>query len=196
MLPALILLAYPSISPCNLQRRRRISGKQLTDKILAFPHDALRQDLEQIIRYHISLGCDDIPDEYDNETEGVDIYAKWEVFPAVVQIGLRHPERREEVIEWFRQVLRFATEDLPEGDAFDSELAGLLVCDIIDLQAVELKPELDTLFETGLVCCGTCGSYASVIRDLSDLRHLGHLEDCILDIHERYEEFREPCKDE
>jgi len=99
--------------------------------------------LEQIIRYHISLGCDDIPDEYDNETEGVDIYAKCEVFPAVVQIGLRHPERREEVIEWFRQVLRFATEDLPEGDAFDSELAGLLVCDIIDLQVVELKPELD-----------------------------------------------------
>ena len=75
--------------------------------------------------------------------EGVDIYAKCEVFPAVVQIGLRHPERREEVIEWFRQVLRFATEDLPEGDAFDSELAGLLVCDIIDLQVVELKPELD-----------------------------------------------------
>jgi hypothetical protein len=116
---------------------------ELIDKILAFPHDALRQDLEQIIRYHISLGCDDIPDEYDNETEGVDIYAKCEVFPAVVQIGLRHPERREEVIEWFRQVLRFATEDLPEGDAFDSELAGLLVYDIIDLQAVELKPELD-----------------------------------------------------
>ena len=115
----------------------------MIDKILAFPHDALRQDVEQIIRYHISLGCDDIPDEYDNETEGVDIYAKCEVFPAVVQIGLRHPERREEVIEWFRQVLRFATEDLPEGDAFDSELAGLLVCDIIDLQAVELKPELE-----------------------------------------------------
>ena len=67
-LPALILLAYPSISRCNLQRRRRISGKQLIDKILAFPHDALRQDLEQIIRYHISLGCDDIPDEYDDET--------------------------------------------------------------------------------------------------------------------------------
>ena len=75
--------------------------------------------------------------------EGVDIYAKCEVFPAVVQIGLRHPERRKEVIEWFRQVLRFATEDLPEGDAFDSELAGLLVCDIIDLQAIELKPELE-----------------------------------------------------
>ena len=236
---------------------------ELIDKILAFPHDALRQDLEQIIRYHISLGCDDIPDKYDNETfdgslfnalmliaevgtpdasldavldvmrqsseflechicdlghqvfpptlyklgqhrldhllafvkeEGVDIYAKCEVFPAVVQIGLRHPERREEVIEWFRQVLRFATEDLPEGDAFDSELAGLLVCDIIDLQAVELKPEIDALFETGLVCEGICGSYASVIRDLSDLRHLGHLEDCILDIHERYEEFREPCE--
>ena len=235
---------------------------ELIDRILALPHDALRQDLEQIIKYHISLGCDDIPDEYDSETfdgslfnalmliaevgtpdssldavldvmrqssdflechicdlghyvfpptlyklgqhrldrllafvkeEGVDIYAKCEVFPVVVQIGLRQPERRKEVIEWFRQVLRFATN---EGEAFDSELAGLLVCDIIDLQAIELKSEIDALFETGLVCEGICGSYASVIRDLSDLRHLGHLEDCILDIHERYEEFREPCEDE
>jgi hypothetical protein len=128
--------------------------------------------------------------------DGVDIYTKYEVFPAVVQIGFRQPERRAEVIEWFRQVLRFATEALPEGEAFDSELAGLLVCDIIDLQATELKPELDALFETGFVCEGICGSYASVIRDLSDIRHLGWLEDCILDIHERYEEFRERFDEE
>ena len=229
------------------------------------PHDALRQDLEQIIRYHISLGCDDIPDEYDSETfegslfnalmliaevgtpdssldavldvmressefllchicdcghyvflptlyklgkhsldrllsfvkeKGVDTYAKCEVFPAVVQIGLRQSERHEEVIEWFRQVLRFATEALPEGDAFDSELVGLLVCDIIDLQATELKPELDALLETGFVSSEICGSYATVIRDLSDIRHLGWLEDCILDIHERYEEFRERFDEE
>ena len=232
---------------------------ELIDRILALPHDALRQDLEQIIRYHVSLGCDDIPDEYDSETfdgslfnalmliaevgtpnssldvvldvmrqssdfllchicdlghyvfpptlyklgqhsldrllafvkeEGVDTYSKCEVFPAVVQIGLRQPEHRAEVIVWFRQVLRFATENLPEGDAFDGELAGLLVCDIIDLQAAELKPELGALFETGLVCEGICGSYAAVIRDLSDLRHLDRHEDCILDIHERYKEFR------
>ena len=126
----------------------------------------------------------------------MDTYAKCELFPVVVQIGLRQPERREEVIEWFRQVLCFATEVLPQGKAFDSELAGLLVCDIIDLQATELKPELDALFETGFVCEGICGSYASVIRDLSDLRHLGRLDDCILDIHERYEDFRERCEDE
>lgn len=235
---------------------------ELIDRILDLSHDDLRQDLEQIIRYHICLGCDDIPDEYDSETfdgslfnalmliaevgtpdssldavldvmrqssefllchicdcghhvfpstlyklgqhsldrllafvkeEGVDIYAKCEVFPVVVQIGLRQPERHEEVIEWFRQVLRFATN---ECEAFDSELAGLLVCDIIDLQATELKPELDALFETGFVCEGICGSYASVIRDLSDLRHLGRLEDCILDIHKRFEVFQERFEDE
>jgi len=231
---------------------------ELTDRILALPQDSLRQDLEQIIRYHIRLGCDDIPDGYDRKTfdgslfnalmliaevgtpdtsldavlgvmrqscefiechfcdcghrvfpptlyklgqhrlncllsfvkeEGVDTFSKCEVFPAVVQIGLRQPERREEVVEWFRQVLRFATEVLPEEKAFDSELAGLLVCDIIDLQATELKPELEALFETGFVCEGICGSCDSVIRDLGDTRYLGRLEDCILDIHERYGDF-------
>ena len=33
---------------------------ELIDRILALPSDTLRQDLEQIIRYHISWGCDDI----------------------------------------------------------------------------------------------------------------------------------------
>jgi hypothetical protein len=41
---------------------------ELIDRILALPSDALRQDLEQIVRYHISLGYEDIPGEYDSET--------------------------------------------------------------------------------------------------------------------------------
>jgi len=119
--------------------------------------------------------------------EGLYTYAKCEAFPAVVQIALRQPERRQEVVEWFRQVLRFATESLPECKAFDSTLAGLLVCDVIDLQATELKPELEALFETGLVDCGSCGTYASVIRDLGNPRFAGHLDDCLLDIHDRFD---------
>lgn len=122
--------------------------------------------------------------------EGLYTYAKCEVFPAVVQIALRQPERRQEVVEWFREVLRFATEHLPECKAFDSELAGLLVCDVIDLQAIELESDLKALFDTGLVNLGCCGTYTSVIRDLCDPRHAGRLDDCILDLHDRFDDMR------
>lgn len=39
---------------------------ELTDRILALPHDALRQDLENLIMYHIGLTCDSIPEGYDD----------------------------------------------------------------------------------------------------------------------------------
>lgn len=122
--------------------------------------------------------------------EGLYIYAKCQVFPAVVQIALRQPERRQEVIEWFRQVLQFATEHLPECKAFDSELAALLVGYVIDLQTIELEFDLKALFDTGLVNLGCCGTYTSVIRDLHDPRYAGRLDECILDIHERFDDMR------
>lgn len=124
------------------------------------------------------------------KVEGLYTYAKCQVFPAVVQIALRQPERRQEIIEWFRQVLRFATEHLSECKAFDSDLAGLLVCNVIDLQATELQPELKSLFDTGLVDLGCCGTYTSVIHDLGDPRHAGRLVDCILNIHDRFNDMR------
>ncbi len=40
---------------------------EVTDRILALPHDELRQDLEQIILYHTGLTCDGKTEDYDPE---------------------------------------------------------------------------------------------------------------------------------
>ena len=37
----------------------------VTDRILALPREAVRHDLEHIIKYHIGLTCDGVTDEYD-----------------------------------------------------------------------------------------------------------------------------------
>ena len=56
--------------------------------------------------------------------EGLDTYSKGEVFPAVTLIGLRQPERRDEILRWYREVIHFAIVKLPETQWFDSDLAG------------------------------------------------------------------------
>lgn len=232
---------------------------ELIDRILALPHEELREDLENIIMYHIGLTCDDIPDDYDNgkyngtlctaimllaevgndttsldavleamrqspdffdyhfgdsghevfvptiyklaqhkldkllafaKEEGLYTYAKYQVFPAVSPIAALQPERRNEVIEWFRQVLCFATDHIAETKAFDSEMAGLLICDLVDIKAIELKKEMKALFDTNLVSLGICGKYDEVIQDMSDWRHSIDIDSFVLDIHERFEDMR------
>lgn len=232
---------------------------ELTDRILALPHEELREDLENIIMHHIALTCDEIPDSYDNgnfngtlcnaimllaevgngttsldavleamrqspdfcdyhfgdsgheifaptiykiaqhqldrllafaKEEGLHTYAKYQIFPAVAAIAFHQPERRKEVIEWFRQVLNYATDHIAETKAFDCEMAGLLICDLMDIKAIELKKEIKALFDTNLVSLGICGEYEEVIRDMSDRGFPMRIDSFVLDIHERFEDMR------
>ncbi|MBR5982564.1 MAG: DUF1186 domain-containing protein [Bacteroidales bacterium] len=122
--------------------------------------------------------------------EGLYTYAKYNVFPAVTQIALRQPERRDEVLEWYREVLVFAAEVLPETKYIDSSLSGLLLSNLLDIQAKELLPEIKKMFDTNLVDLGACGDYKTICKDICDKRKVGFLNNCILDIHERFADMK------
>ena len=67
ILPKEIHLSYPWIQDELSKTENAIYLKdELTDRILALPHDALRQDLENLMMYHIGLTCDGIPEGYDD----------------------------------------------------------------------------------------------------------------------------------
>lgn len=118
--------------------------------------------------------------------EGLDTFCKCHVFPAVAQVALAQPERRDEVNAWFREAIRFATKMLPQTQWFDTDLAGLMLHSLIDLQAKELLPELREMFATGLVDLGACGDFAEMTRIIANPRYVGNAADCITDIHERF----------
>ncbi len=105
--------------------------------------------------------------------EGLETFCKCHVFPAVAHIALVQPERRKEVIKWFREVIRFSTKMLPKTQWIDSELAGLMLHDLLDLQAKELLPEIREMFATGLVDLGACGDFADVTRMIANPRYIG-----------------------
>lgn len=232
---------------------------ELTDRILALPHEELREDLENLIMYHVGRTCDGIPDDYDDghyngtlstaimllaevgngttsldavletmrqspdffdyhfgdgahevfaptiykiaqhqldnllafaKEEGLYSYTKYQIFPAVAAIAFYQPKRRGEVIEWFRQVLNYATDHIAETKAFDSEMAGLMMCDLMDIKAIELKKDIKALFDTNLVSLGICGEYEEVIRDMSDRGFPKRIDSFVLEIHERFEDMR------
>lgn len=119
---------------------------------------------------------------------GLYTYTRYLIFPTMVQIVEREPERREEVIEWFRKVLQFYTSNLAENHCCDGSLIGLLATDLMKLKAEELLPELKVLFETGKVneqCCGSYQNIETLIKQPRPYAIKYHF-----DVHERYEELR------
>lgn len=122
--------------------------------------------------------------------EGLYTYCKYQVFPAVAQIALRQPERRAEVIDWFREIVQFATKALPVAKCIDSTIAGLMACDLVEIRAEELLDDLRAMFDTGLVDLGCCGNFKSVSADILHPRY-PYINPIHLDIHERFAHLRE-----
>lgn len=119
---------------------------------------------------------------------GLNSFSRSLIFPAVVQIARLQPERREEVIEWFRQVLLFYTEKIAETIYCDGFLAGMLTAELLNINAVELLPEIKALFATGLVDEMTCGSYTEVEKAMKDSSWLR--DTYYFNIHERYRDLK------
>lgn len=107
------------------------------------------------------------------------------VCDAVTQIGLHQPERRAEIVSWYQQLIRYATEVLPKTQYIDSMLAGMLLNGPLDLQAKELLPDIRKMFDTGLVDLKCCGDFQQVSRSIANPRYAGHPESLELDVYKQ-----------
>jgi hypothetical protein len=87
-------------------------------------------------------------------------------------------------------VLNFSIEHVAEAKAVDNTIAASVICDLIDLQAVELLPEINALFDTEMVDLCHCGRRSEVLNDIVNPDYSGRLDDCILYIHQRFDDLQ------
>ena len=117
--------------------------------------------------------------------EGIYTLCKSQILSAVIQIAKYQPKRRDEVIEWFREIIQFALEKLPNPQFLDSELLGIMISELIEIRAKELLKEIRALFDTRYVESIICGNYKEVEDDILSLEHISN-NYCLLDIHKRF----------
>lgn len=124
---------------------------------------------------------------------GLYTYARYNIFPAVAYIAYKEPERREEIIEWFRQILVFYTEKLAEKTCCDGVLCDLMMCVLLVIRATELLPEIKAIYDTNLVDINSSGDYQKVERDMISG---ASSQPWVLpmDINERYREYAKAWK--
>lgn len=97
-------------------------------------------------------------------TPGVYTYAKSEVSTAVMQYYFNHPQKRIEVSGWYEKLLN-AFLNTQKDNLIDTELIGLMVCEILEADFKELIPVIEKLFEKGYVARGVCGTLDEVKQD-------------------------------
>jgi len=101
---------------------------------------------------------------------GLDSYVRQQALDALTMIVFLHPERRDEIIEVFRRLLKSMVTRLPNQDACDGNLVGLFMCNLIDMEAKELIPEIKAVFETDCVDKSITGDCNDVIDEIQNGR--------------------------
>ncbi|MDE5880322.1 MAG: DUF1186 family protein [Muribaculaceae bacterium] len=96
----------------------------------------------------------------------LDPYLREQAPEALAMIAINHPERREEIIEVFRRLLKSMPTRLPIQDCCDAEYAGFVMSALADLQAKELLPEIEAVFATDLVDESVAGGYEDIVSEM------------------------------
>lgn len=120
--------------------------------------------------------------------EGNYTYARTAVSQAVTQIALHNPERRKEVIQWYYIILNYFLEHKDNEEIIDDSLIGLIVCDLLDLKALELEETIVELYRYGLAATGCAGFLKEVLEDLHSKSQMS-FKNKLPTIKEVYKEF-------
>jgi hypothetical protein len=97
---------------------------------------------------------------------GISQYSTSTIADCVVQIACHDPQRRDEVIDWFRRLLEFYRDQAAGSGLVNHPLIGFMLCNLMDLSATELLPICRELFDQGKVDINICYSFDSLVHDM------------------------------
>lgn len=121
---------------------------------------------------------------------GLECFPRSCIFSVMGTIATNEPERWDEVINWFRELLTFMTENTSDTSTYDAVLAGLLTSELLDMNARELLPEIKDLYDTGLVDLTCCGDYSEIKKKMENPQE--SLSDySLMDISRKYKSLAE-----
>lgn len=98
---------------------------------------------------------------------GINTHARSAISDMVQQIALQNPERFDEVINWYDDVIQFFLSSDLQDNVIDSDLVALIICNLIDIKGKKLLPAIEKMFEKGIVSTEICGSLVEVNETFS-----------------------------
>lgn len=96
---------------------------------------------------------------------GLDSFSRSYAVEALTMIAINQPERKQEIVDIFRWLLRSMVDRLPKQNGCDGLFAGLIMSNVIVLGDESLLPDIKAVFDTDCVDLTVCGDYKSVEKD-------------------------------
>jgi hypothetical protein len=116
-------------------------------------------------------------------------YSKSSISQMTQQLILHQPERKIEVISWYKRVFEFWIANNENDDIIDSDLIAFFISDVVDIQLVELIPEITALFNLNLVSKGISGNLEECLDDMNEFLTIDFKKEIFSSITERYNDF-------
>jgi len=163
--------------------------RQDEDYIETWLTDYLTDDFCEIV-YH--LGSDKLdklrsfvfePNRY--------LHSRTLISSVVQQIALHQPQRRTEVIDWYKSVIDEILERVEDETIIDSEWIAFIVGDLIDLQAIELTSQITELFYHGLVFKKIVGNLSDCMIEIADKSIINRMKPLFETTIDRYDYYRD-----
>lgn len=83
--------------------------------------------------------------------ENIFVYNRVLVSEILLQVAIRQPHRRQEVLQWYHDVFHCLLADPDNLNLIDTEFISLAVADVIDIGGIELLPIITQLAEYGWI---------------------------------------------
>ena len=102
------------------------------------------------------------------------------------QVALKQPERREEVLSWFKEIINFHLQN-PENQALiDTGFLSCLITELTYFAAIELENDIKALYEQDWIEVTMCGKLEEVLKDLNKPILKYHIDPMPDNIYELY----------
>jgi hypothetical protein len=82
------------------------------------------------------------------------------------QVAMKRPERRGEIIKWFRDIMQYHLENAQNNNLIDSKFLSSLIVDVMHFGGVELEEDIRMLFGKGWINPRVGGNLETVLEDL------------------------------
>lgn len=123
------------------------------------------------------------------EEPDLDTHFRSYIFLAIHIVLENEPERRDEIVDWCRDVLNFFLQHTTDSSVYDARLISEFVAFLVEMDISEVMPELEELYKTDLI-------YDLGWNDICDVREhmFGPFNPVkkwpLMDIYERYNGYR------
>jgi hypothetical protein len=108
------------------------------------------------------------------------------IVKAISQIALHQPERRNEIIRWYRGVISHLLNTTYQDFHYPFELAGTVVSGILDFKGIELINDVRILYDRNKVNKSICGDINDFTTELRTEK-ISDFKSKVYNIFERYD---------